>query len=74
MTLPLVTHQRPWVPVVNMLVAAVALVISMIALASAPTQTALIPPTPADDVISRDPTSAPQAIDGCTHLRGFYPC
>ena len=52
MTAPLVTHRRPWVPLVNMLVAVAALVIALIALAFAPADTVLIPPTPAAAVVA----------------------
>ena len=77
MTAPLVTHRRPWVPLVNMLVAVAALVIAVIALAFAPADTELIPPTPAAVVVAQAPAAAPvalPAIDGCARIRGFHPC
>ena len=74
MTASFVTHRGPWVTLVNMLVAVAALVISVIALASAPTVTEIIPPTPAVDVVSADAAATVAAIDGCTRLRGHYPC
>ncbi len=74
MTAPFITHRGPWVTLVNMLVAVAAFVISVIALASAPTVTEIIPPTPAVDVVSAARAATLPAIDGCTRLRGNYPC
>ena len=77
MTAPLVTHRRPWVPLVNMLVAAAAFVIAVIALASAPAETVTIPQTPAAAVVAQAPAATPAAlpaIDGCVRIRGFHPC
>ena len=71
MTAPLVAHRRPWMPLVNMLVAVAAFVIAVIALASAPAETELIPPVAV--VVADEPSAAP-VVDGCTRIRGFYPC
>ncbi len=73
MTAPLVAHRRPWMPLVNMLVAVGAFVIAVIALASAPAETELIPPTPAAAVVVAAPVELP-VVDGCARVRGFYPC
>ena len=74
MTAPLVTHRRPWVPLVNMLVALAALVIAVIALALAPADTELIPTTPAAVVAQAPAPAALPAIVGCARIRGFHPC
>ena len=76
MTAPLITHPRPWAPLVNMLVAVAAFVIAVIALASAPAETVPNPQTPAV-VVAQAPAAAPAAlpvIDGCVRIRGFHPC